>query len=180
MKLSQIKGAITSVDTDNDNDGDGGGKKERPVNDKNRADWNKYVDYLDKKGMKGHPSLDKGGNDVKMINQFRKEDPTTTMSKEMVTPIQKEFSSYRTSMIQKIKDKKALMTDSESPNGRYAKPNENLDNYMKDLSVVDGIAGQRTTMHKFPDAKLKTVAPDKTESVANLGFAKTNTNVYQQ
>ena len=30
----------------------------QPLNPQERAQWNAYIDYLDKQGMKGNPALD--------------------------------------------------------------------------------------------------------------------------
>ena len=149
-------------------------KKPVVVDNKVRQDWNNYLDFLSSKGLQGHPSLDKGDNGNRMIDLYRKENPNTSLSRDMVTPIQQEFSKYRDSMIQNLRDKKAMISDASAPGGRFVKPDENLDNYMSSLSKVDGIAGSMTTSHKYPISMLKTIEADGKTTVQDKGFANTN------
>lgn len=132
---------------------------EKPVDNKLRSDWNAYTQWLDKKGLKGSPQLDKGDMGGKMIDQYRKENPTTLVTRESIVPIQKEFSKYRDYVLNEIKNKRAQFT-----------PGANENNFMKDLSVVDGIPGQRTTSFAFPDSYLQTFLNDKLISTKNQGF----------
>lgn len=127
-----------------------------PINNKTRQDWNDYVDWLDKKGLKGHPSLDTGDTGNKMIDQYRKENPNTTVSRDMVIPIQKEFSKYRDYALQQI----------QQGGGAFA-PGTTKENFLKSLSIVDGLPGQRTTSYKFPEGYMKNM---NTGEIQNKGF----------
>jgi hypothetical protein len=141
-------------------------KVDKEVSKKLREDWNTYTSWLEKKGYKGHPSLDKNDLGGKMIDMYRRESPTTSVSRATIKPIQEELSKYREYSLNLIKNKKALIND------RWVLPNENLDYYMKDLSVVDGIAGQRTTKHNFPKEYLNHLdASGKLINTENKGFA---------
>src|SRR6185312_11641123 len=120
--------------------------KSSPKIDNNvRQAWNDYVQFLDKKGLKGSPSLDHNDLGGKMIDEYRKEHPDTPITRDMVVPIQKEFSNYRNWAINQI----------ESGHGAYA-PGASKENFLKSLSVVDGIPGQRTTSFQFPQSYLNT------------------------
>src|SRR5450631_1527726 len=73
-----------------------GDPKEPPtpeVTNQHRNDWNQYQAYLNKKGLAGNTQLDKGDGDnnegVKALEQYRKDNPTTSLSKEMVAPYKK-------------------------------------------------------------------------------------------
>lgn len=142
------------------------GEGEDPVeeiDDKDRENWNEYVKFLDSKGLKGHPSLDKDDLGGKMIDEYRKVNPNTTVSREKIKPIQKEFSKYRDWSLAQIKAGKAAFAEGT-----------NEENYMKHLSTVDGIAGQRTTSFQFPDSYLKTFENKKLKDIQRTGFATIN------
>ena len=131
-------------------------KKSAEVSSKLRQDYNDYLGWLDKKGLKGHPSLDKNDLGGQMIDQYQKETPNTSVNRAAIVPIQQELSKYRDYSINQLRTGKAQLSDDKTPQGRFVKPNENLDNYMKNLSQVDGIAGQKTTSTAFPLSYLKT------------------------
>lgn len=141
--------------------GDPVGSDKPPVSNKTRQDWNDYVNWLDKKGLKGHPSLDHNDNGFKMIDQYRKENPSTSISRESVIPIQKEFSNYRNYAIQQI----------EKGGGQFA-PGVNKDNFLRALSTIDGIPGQRTTSYQFPSGYMTDM---NTKETKNKGFMTTDT-----
>ena len=147
-------------------------KKNAEVSTKLRNDWNNYTTWLKGKGMQGHPSLDKNDLGGQMIDQYQKENPTMGINRAAVVPIQQELSKYREYAINELRNKRAMLTDAQNPNGRFVTPNENLDSFMKDLSQVDGIAGQRTTSHPFPDEYMKTLdAQNKLLKTERVGFA---------
>lgn len=159
-------------------------RKDNPTSEratKLKSDWNSFVDWLDKKGVKGNPDLDAGvGNDnvgIRFVRQYQQENPNTLISPETIKEVQGHFQNYRDYTIDQLRNKKIMLSDSKTPKGRYVTPDENLDFYMKDLSKVDGIPGQRTTKWKFPNEFLTTIykAPDgkveKSETI-NKGLAK--------
>lgn len=125
-----------------------------------RQAWNDYVSWIDKKGLKGHESLDKNDLGGKMIDAYKKENPDTPISREMIVPIQKEFSKYRDWSLEQVKKGAAKLADGVTP-----------ENYMKSLSIVDGIAGQRTTSFQFPSSYLTTFSNGKNLGTENKGFA---------
>jgi hypothetical protein len=133
--------------------------KTPPVNTQNMTDWNDYTNFLDKKGLKGSPALDHNDLGGQMIDEYRKQNPQTTVSRDMVVPIQQAFSKYRDYAIKNI----------EAGKGAYA-PGTNKDNFLKNLSVVDGIPGQRTTSFQFPSQYMKDM---NTGVTTNQGFATT-------
>lgn len=138
------------------------GKKEIVIDNKIREGWNSYVDWLEAKGLKGNPSLDKDDFGGQMIDKYKLENPGSPISREMIIPIQKDFSVYRDFVLEDVKNKKARLADGVTP-----------ETFMKDLSVVDGIAGQKTTKFKFPFKYLETYMGDKLEKKENKGFSVT-------
>lgn len=123
-----------------------GDPKPAPKIDNNvRQAWNDYVNWLDSKGLKGSPTLDHNDLGGQMIDEYRKENPNTPITRDMIVPIQKEFQNYRNWAINQI----------ETGHGAYA-PGTNKDNFLRALSIVDGIPGQRTTSFSFPSQYLNT------------------------
>jgi hypothetical protein len=149
--LSEIK----SIDTPNGN--------YKPVDNRLREHWNQYVDWLEKKGMKGSPALDKGDLGGKMIDIYRMENPTTLVSRQSIVPIQNEFSKYRQYTLNEIRNKRAELA-----------PGVKEEDFMKNLSIVDNIPGQRTTSFKFPDEYLKTFLNGQLVGTEKKGFATVN------
>ena len=132
-----------------------------PITNEHRKAWNDFQNYLSKKGLAGSPELDKGGKGLEVLNQYRKENPNTPLNKDMILPIQKDFQNYR----------QWALDDIKKGNGAFA-PGVNEGNFMKELSVVDGIPGQLTSKHQFPMRYMSSL--DQNGSVVkkeNLGFA---------
>lgn len=139
----------------------GGGDPVQPkVDNKLRAAWNDYVSWLDKKGLKGNPSLDHNDLGMKMIDEYRKENPDTPLTRNSVIPIQQEFSKYRDYALNQIQQGKIGFA-----------PGTNKDNFLKSLSIVDGIPGQRTTSYTFPSGYMKDMNTGETK---NKGFMTTD------
>lgn len=139
------------------------GGKEPQMTNEIRKGWNDYVNFLDKKGLKGKPELDKNGYGFQVLEEYRKENPNTPITKEMIPVIQKEFSNYRDWSLKRIKEGKAGFA-----------PGVTEDNYMQSLSIVDGIPGQLTSRVSFPDSYIQTMENGKVISKENQGFATVN------
>lgn len=139
------------------------GDPNESVSDKLRRDWNDYISFLEKKGYKGHPALDKNDLGGKMIDLYRKENPNTSISREKIKDVQSEFAKYRDYALSEIKNKKAAFA---------AGTNEN--NFLKNLSIIDGIAGQKTTSFSFPLSYLESFVDGKKVGTENLGYATIN------
>jgi hypothetical protein len=135
-------------------------KEEAGVDNTIRQAWNDYVSWLDTKGMKGKPELDKDDLGGKMIDLYRKENPKTPIRRELIVPIQKEFSKYRDWSLDQVKQGKIMLAEGVTP-----------DNFMKHLSVVDGIPGQRTTSFSFPNSYLETYYDGKKIKKEDTGFS---------
>lgn len=139
-----------------------------------KKDWNDFIEYAKKKGIAGRTELDKGvgQNNLGMqyVRQYKKENPNSLISPETISEVQTHFKNYRDFAINEIKNKRATWDGDTSKIDAPDSP------FMKDLSVVDGIPGSRTTSWKFPNEFLITIykAPDgkieKKETV-NQGLA---------
>ena len=108
------------------------------MDDKVKTAWNDYTNYLGKRGLKGSASLDAGNNGLNALEAYRKENPSSILTKEHIPLIQKALSDYRTKSLALIKSGKATGPDN---------PDEN---FMPGLSKVDGIPGSLTTNYQFP------------------------------
>lgn len=128
-----------------------------------REEWNKFLDFLDKKGMRGKPELDKNDLGGKMIDEYRKINPNTPIKRELIPAIQKEFGRYRDWSLGEVKAGRSALSEGVTP-----------ENYMRSLSIVDGIPGQRTTSFKFPLSYMQTFNNGKLVSNENKGFATVN------
>ena len=144
----------------------GGGEEDkdkpaRSITNREREDWNKYVDYLRSKGIAAKPDLDKNGLGFKYLDEYVKANPSTTLSRDVILPIQKDLLDYRQYQINNVKSGKAQFAEGV-----------NEQNFMNHLSKVDGYPGQFTTSVKYPFEYMRYV--DKTagtDSTVNKGFA---------
>ena len=136
----------------------------RPISNTIRSEWNSFVDFLDKRGLRGNPQLDTGDLSQKMLNQYIRENPLTPLKPEMVKDIQADFANYRGYALNKIKQNKGVFA-----------PGVTEENFMSELSKLDSWPGSRTTSHKFPMEYLQYLdSQGNTERTQNLGFATAN------
>lgn len=140
------------------------GIKEPVIDNKIRGAWNEYVKYLDGKGLKGHASLDKDDFGGKMIDEYVKANPNSPINRDMIVPIQKEFQNYRKFRLDQIKSGVLKFDEGVDEN-----------NFMRALSIVDGIPGQRTTSFSFPEDYMKTYnEKDELLEKENKGYKGVN------
>jgi hypothetical protein len=137
-----------------------GGDEDKKVTNQNRQDWNDYVKHLQKRGVAGDPKLDKNGLGKNMLAQYIKDNPSTSLTPEMVSPIQHDFANYRQWAINNIKAGK----------GEFAKGTDE-NNFMKELSIVDNYPGSFTTRHTFPSEYLTTFENTQNMGTENKGFS---------
>lgn len=134
------------------------------ITDQLRQDWNDYVDWLEKKGLKGDVSLDEGDLGLKMIEEYRAEHPETTVSNETVKQVQEEFEDYKKWVVDQVKQGKAAFA-----------PGVTEESFMKNLSDKDGYAGSLTTAKKFPAAYLQQTVGGATRTIKYAEFSKADT-----
>ena len=135
-----------------------GGDNENPTSNVNPAvmqQWNGYVDWLESKGMKGSPELDKGDTGFKMMEQYRKENPSFKLTKDDIGSIQQKLQEYRDFSLGNIKENKTKI--SYAGREMFYKdltPEQQKDvddNYMGKIkkTSIDKFPGQFTTSTKF-------------------------------
>ena len=134
----------------------GGGDEPKDLTPQQRKEWNAYVDWIDKKGYKGSPLLDKKDTGLasSLFNQFKKENPNTTISLDHVKAVQSEMETLANS----------------ARNFEARRGNPNAQNIMQGVSKVDGWPGSRTTSFKFPDMDKTTYNNSVLTSHQNLGI----------
>lgn len=126
-----------------------------------RQEWNNFVDFLDQRGLKGNPELDKGDLSQRLLSQYIRENPMTPLRPEMVKDIQGDFANYRGYALNKIRQNKGVLA-----------PGVTEENFMADLSKLDNWPGSFTTKHKFPMEYLQHLdTQGNVERTQNLGFA---------
>ncbi len=131
----------------------GGEDPPAPLTQQQRQEWNDYVSWLEKKGYKGSPLLDKKdtGLATGLFNQFKKERPNISLSLDHVKSVQSEMENLANAV-----------RGFEARRG-----NPNAKNIMQGTSKVDGWPGSKTTSFKFPGM---------TKEESNNGVLQTRTN----
>ncbi len=131
------------------------------ITNKNRQDWNDYIQYLRSKGLAGNPALDKNGYGMQVLQDYIKQNPNTSLTTNLVKPIQSDFSNYRNFALDQVKNGKAVLTNGATP-----------DTFMSNLSQLDNWAGSLTTKHLFPKEFMVYMdSQGKQENKIDKGFA---------
>jgi hypothetical protein len=123
---------------------DGPGTTKTKLTPAAKQDWNKFIDYLDAKGMRGNPALDDRNTDLgrKMLGQYKAANPKSGITYEMIPQVQQELQDYRAEALKKIQA------------GGASAGGVQPDQFMPGLSQVDGWLGQKTSNWQFPKATL--------------------------
>lgn len=125
-----------------------------------RSEWNNYVTWLEGQGMKGKPALDSNQLGFKYLEDYRKLNPNSPLTKESIPEIQGYLQDYRNWVIEGHKSGKRPVSFAETPLPDYS-------NFMPNLSKVDGYPGQYTTSVRFPSEYLNTTRQGFASMVKN-------------
>lgn len=122
---------------------DGTIPKQPPLSPAQKNDWNRFIDFVDKEGFKGNPTLDDKNKQLGnyLMQKFQSLNPKTTITYNDVPRVQQELQNYRTDVVNQWKANKSIVPDAKSE-----------DEIMPGLSGVDGWFGSKTSSHKFPTA----------------------------
>lgn len=73
-------------------------KNYKPLSSVQRRDWNDFLDYLQKSGVAGSKELDQPDKNVAKtyIDKYKKENPNTSVSEDLIPSIQYEQQAFRT------------------------------------------------------------------------------------
>ena len=136
-----------------------------PLTVKQRQDWNRFIDFMDKSGYKGSKDLDNRDTNLGrfLFQRFKSQNKDVGLTYEDVPRVQQELQDYRNLLLQQFKGGKI------KPEG-MKDPEKEL---MPGLSAVDGWLGSKTSSYKFPTA----VATDAQGQTTNYGV---NTESYDQ
>ena len=134
----------------------GGDDKPVPITSDTMRRWNNLIDFAKQKGYAGMADLDHNPDlRSKVFAEYNKANPDNSISEDLVKPIQNEIQNYKSQALENIK---------KNPDSFPGKPED----FMKGISQVDGIFGQKTSSWKFPEAYM--VDKDTNEK-KKLGFA---------
>ena len=135
------------------------------IDDKIKSSWNNYLTWLDKKGMKGKPELDKGDLGNKLFRQYIKENPDSGLSEKVIPSIRKAYIELRNDRIKEIQAGKA-------------KTSVKVEDFMKHIienekSEKPDYVGQHLTQTMFPGGVVtKATGEVKKTSLLGKGGSK--------
>lgn len=149
----------------------GQGTPQYQVDNNGRQAWNNYVAWLGKKGMAGNPALNTNGLGHQMLSQYMQENPNSGLTPDNVVPIQQDFENYRQYNLNRIQ--KGTMD---------MQPGTTQQNFMANISKVDGYPGSNTTSYTFSPQYMQSVdqnnrpimGTDGKPVVQNTGFASSH------
>ena len=135
--------------------------KKTPPDDRTlKGDWNKYLDYLESKGVKGDEKLDKGGLGNQYFLEYIKANPTTSLSVDVIPRIRNLYTELRNSNIEEMKKGKASFATGGIVNGKGTGPrisgeSGDYSGFMKhivdnELTANPNYVGKHLTQTKFP------------------------------
>jgi hypothetical protein len=121
-----------------------------------RAQWNMFIDYLDKQGVKGSPLLDQRDKNLGQyyFQKFASTNPGLQITYNDVPRVQQELQDYRNNLVGQWKAGKVQGVDIKTE-----------DDIMPGLSNVDGWLGSKTSSYRYPTASSTVTANGKTSKV---------------
>lgn len=145
---------------------------DKPVDNKIRTDWNDFLKFIDKKGYRGKPELDKGGKGYQLFDEYVKSTPGTSLSREVLPVIRKELLNYRNWALEQNK--------STAPGAGRLAPGVTEDNFMKHVVLNEKTSdpnypGSNLTITPFPNSYLTTFNNGQNLGTANQGYATVKT-----
>jgi hypothetical protein len=137
-----------------------------PLTDKQKQDWNSFLDFVDKEGFKGSPALDDKdkGLGMYLMQKYRSLNPKVTISYQDVPRVQQALQDYKSTLVDQYK--KGLIAPTDS----IKNPETDI---MGGISPVDGWLGSKTSSYKFPVAQ----ATNADKTATNYG---TNTAAFDK
>lgn len=125
------------------------GETKEPISPELKQNWNRFLDWLDVKGVRGDASLDKGDLGNKYFRQYLKETPNSGLSEESLPLIRQGYMEMRNQGLEDYKSGKMGFEKGTTPENfmKYIVLNESTEhpNYV----------GQHLTRTRFPGAKVR-------------------------
>jgi hypothetical protein len=155
-----------------------------------KEDWNDFLGWMEQKGLKGNPELDKNDLGNKYFKQYIKDHPETSLSEEVIPVIRDEYSKLRdTEWNDIIAGKSYFQSPIGNITGKAAEPYRDKHMYWiaeNEKSKNKNYVGQFLTKTYFPGAKnvktkegdrksAKIITPEFIEKSAPMGVTKTLT-----
>jgi hypothetical protein len=140
------------------------------VDDKLRANWNRYLDWMDKKGIRHKTELNKGDLGNKYFRQYLKETPDSGLSEAHIPAVRKALVQYREEALKDIDAGKIGLQEGTTKENfmKHIAENEASDN--------PNYVGSRLTATRFPYAQHTeqnlTTGESKTVTAKNIGSSK--------
>jgi hypothetical protein len=124
-----------------------------------KANWNKFIDFVATQKMTGNPMLDQRNKQVGMglLQKFNIANPQQALPMNIVPQVQQSLQNYRTDLVNHWKT-----------GGAQIDGIKNEADIMPNISVVDGWPGTKTLSSKFPIATQTITTPTST-TTKNLG-----------
>ena len=118
-------------------------------------EWNQFIDYVEKKGFRGDPSLDKEDKGNLLFEEWRKLNPKVTITKADMPSVRKSMLRLRDDSMEDIK---AGRGEFKSSKGIQKGPNTDFTEFMRHLLLNEqsndpNYIGHRLTMTRFPRGK---------------------------
>jgi hypothetical protein len=126
----------------------------QPLTPEQKANWNRFIDFVAAQKMTGSPLLDQRNKQVGMslLQKFNYANPKYALPTDIVPVVQQNLQDYRTNLVNQYKAGKiAASPDIKSEA-----------DIMAHISPVDGWPGTRTLSSKFPVAKDTKTTPTST------------------
>lgn len=112
----------------------------KPVDEATMLTWNAFVNFNKQKGYAGDPKLDHDPKlRQKIIDEFNSENPKTPIDPTIISDVQAAMIDYKQKVVSAIKTGKVQFGDGVNEN-----------NFMSNISKVDGVLGQLTSQWAFP------------------------------
>lgn len=119
---------------------------------KDRAFWNGFVRYVQQKGYRGSPELDRRDLSLskKLFAEYNSLNKGAYDYDRFVPMVQQHIADYRQKAIENIKAGKSGIVGYTGDPTKFDFDNK----FMMGLSAVDGWAGSKTTAWRFPNEKV--------------------------
>jgi len=133
----------------------------RPVSNNLKSEWNRFVGFAKERGIAGSPDLDIRDKNMgkNLMDDYIKTNPNTTLRYDSIPAIQQNLQDYRQQAWNRVQQHKA-----ESDAKSY-------DEFMPNLSQVDGWLGSKTSQATFPSVIL---------NGKNMGFSDPTKSTQEQ
>lgn len=145
------------------------------VTDRVKSDWNDFLGYLDKKGVRGKPDLDKGNLGNQYFQQYLKENPKTSLSVEIIPEIRKQYILERNKGIEDIKAGRGELMGKSGKDVDFTPFMKHI--VLNELSQDPNYVGQHLTQTPFKGTAL--VNRDTGKVVAQSQFNNPNVGILQ-